>query len=124
MADFSIITLGSDAARREQLVEHREDVLGSRHPAHGEVAPPVGDLGIAVPDGSLDRVVEALAVRRLCYDGKETWMRQYNATYAAGDLWGCIGRWYSGRWHDTAADGYISRVRATLNARTWLSASF
>jgi autotransporter family porin len=66
----------------------------------------------------------ALAVRRLCYDGKETWMRQFNATYAAGDLWGCIGKWFSGRWHDAGAETYITRVRATLGARTWLSASF
>ena len=66
----------------------------------------------------------ALAVRRLCYDGKETWMRQFNATYAAGDVWGCIGRWFSGRWHDPNAETYIQRVRATLSARTWLSSSF
>jgi hypothetical protein len=66
----------------------------------------------------------ALAVRRLCYDGKETWMRQFNSSYAAGDLWGCIGRWYSGRWHDAAAETYITRVRSTLSARTWASPSF
>lgn len=66
----------------------------------------------------------ALAVRRLCYDGKETWLRQRNGSYAAGDLWGCIGRWFSGDWHDAAAERYISEVRATLNARPWQSASF
>ena len=66
----------------------------------------------------------ALAVRRICYDGKETWMRQFNATYGAGDLWGCIGRWYSGRWHDAGAETYIQRVRATLSARTWATAGF
>jgi hypothetical protein len=60
-----------------------------------------------------------LAIRRLCYEGKETWLRDFNSTYAAGDLWGCIGRWFSGRWHDAAADGYIQRVRDTMNARTW-----
>jgi autotransporter family porin len=66
----------------------------------------------------------ALAVRRLCYEGKETWMRDFNASYAAGDLWGCIGRWYSGRWHDADAERYITLVRSTLNARPWLSPTF
>ena len=65
----------------------------------------------------------ALAVRRLCFEGKETWLRQYNP-YAAGDLWGCIGRWYSGRWHDAAAEQYITHVRAILSARPWLAAGF
>jgi hypothetical protein len=66
----------------------------------------------------------ALAVRRLCFEGKETWMRKASATYAAGDVWGCIGRWYSGSWRDAAAERYITEVRATLNARPWLSPTF
>jgi hypothetical protein len=66
----------------------------------------------------------ALAARRLCYEGKETWLRQPSPTYAAGDLWGCIGKWFSGRWHDAGAETYIARVRATLGARTWLASSF
>ena len=66
----------------------------------------------------------ALAVRRLCYDGRELWLREFNASYAAGDLWGCIGRWYSGRWHDAGAEQYIQRVRATLSARTWAAPGF
>jgi autotransporter family porin len=66
----------------------------------------------------------ALAVRRLCYDGKETWMRQFNSTYAAGDLWGCIGRWYSGNWRDSAAITYIQKVQAILSARPWRSTPF
>jgi hypothetical protein len=65
-----------------------------------------------------------LAVRRLCYEGKETWLKQTNGSYAAGDLWGCIGRWFSGNWRDAAAERYITDVRATLNARPWLSPTF
>jgi hypothetical protein len=60
-----------------------------------------------------------LAVRRLCYDGDETWLHNFNPSYAAGDLWGCIGRWYSGRWHDPAANQYIQKVQSTLAAKTW-----
>jgi hypothetical protein len=60
-----------------------------------------------------------LAVRRLCFDGKETWLRQFNPGYAAGDIWGCIGRWFSGRWHDPGADQYIQRVQAVNAAKPW-----
>ena len=60
-----------------------------------------------------------LAIRRLCYEGLETWLHDFNSSYAAGDVWGCIGRWFSGRWHDAAADGYIQRVQQTLSAKTW-----
>src|SRR6476661_1144107 len=56
---------GCGAVGREQLVEHREYVLRRRHPPHGEVPALAGDLGVAVPDGRLDCVVEALAMRRL-----------------------------------------------------------
>lgn len=60
-----------------------------------------------------------LAIRRLCYEGKETWLHDQNASYAAGDMWGCIGRWYSGGWHDSGANQYIQKVQATLAAKTW-----
>jgi hypothetical protein len=61
----------------------------------------------------------ALAIRRLCYDGKEAWLHDKNPTYAAGDQWGCIGRWYSGGWHDPGANQYIQKVQAALAAKTW-----
>jgi hypothetical protein len=60
-----------------------------------------------------------LAVRRLCYEGKETWLRSRNPSYAAGDLWGCIGRWFSGSWHDPGANQYIQKVQSTLASKTW-----
>jgi autotransporter family porin len=60
-----------------------------------------------------------LAIRRLCYEGKETWLHDKNSSYAAGDLWGCIGRWYSGGWHDPGANQYIQKVQSTLAAKTW-----
>jgi autotransporter family porin len=60
-----------------------------------------------------------MAIRRLCFDGKETWLTQYNASYGPGDLWGCIGRWYSGRWHDAGAEQYIPKVQAALAAKVW-----
>ena len=36
----------------------------------------------------------ALAARRACFEGNETWL---GGSYAAGDMWGCVGLWFSGR---------------------------
>jgi hypothetical protein len=58
----------------------------------------------------------AYAVRRACYDGKITWLGN---GYRAGDLWGCVGQWFSGRWHDAGAESYIAKVKQRLAARTW-----
>jgi hypothetical protein len=56
---------------------------------------------------------------RGCYEGWETWLKE-----PAGDLWGCVGSWYSGDWHSSAANGYISRVQNSLNTHIWLTADF
>ncbi len=61
----------------------------------------------------------ALAVRRACYDGKITWLHDNNPAYGPGDLWGCIGEWFSGDWHDAGAAQYIATVQQTLAAREW-----
>jgi hypothetical protein len=56
---------------------------------------------------------------RGCYNGWEYWLKS-SGTYASGDLWGCVGAWYSGDWHSSDANGYISRVRTELADFTWL----
>lgn len=56
---------------------------------------------------------------RGCYEGWAYWL-----THTSGDLWGCVGSWYSGDWHSSAANGYISRVQGQENNHTWLTASF
>jgi hypothetical protein len=64
---------------------------------------------------------------RQYYEGCSTWMKGYTyngSKYAAGDLWGSIGAWYSGDWHSNAAHNYISHVKKHLKARTWKSANF
>jgi hypothetical protein len=61
------------------------------------------------------------AALRGCYEG---WQWELGDSYSAGDLWGCVGAWYSGRWHDAAADGYISRVEAEVSAHRWLDPSW
>ncbi len=62
-----------------------------------------------------------LAVRRACFEGKETWLGN---GYHAGDIWGCIGRWYSGRWYDQGAVDYIKSVQALYTNKEWLNPGF
>lgn len=66
---------------------------------------------------------------RACYEGWTTYL--YNATplpgyprYHAGDLWGCVGRWFSGSWYDQGAVDYIQKVKTALANKTWLQAGF
>jgi hypothetical protein len=56
---------------------------------------------------------------RGCYEGWETWL-----TTTAGDLWGCVGSWYSGDWHSSAANTYIGHVQTNENTTIWLTPSF
>jgi hypothetical protein len=60
----------------------------------------------------------ALMVRRTCFNGQYIWL---GGSYGPGDLWGCVGVWYSGRWHDAGAEQYIAKVRQTEQAKTWLT---
>ncbi len=63
---------------------------------------------------------------RACYDGDDTWLDTVDhvGTYKPGDLWGCVGLWFSGRWHTSAAEGYITKVRGYLNSRIWTQPQF
>lgn len=62
---------------------------------------------------------------RGCYEGWEWWLRNTGTgDYRRGQLWGCVGAWYSGDWRSSAADDYISRVHAELARRTWLTREF
>ncbi|MDQ1372719.1 MAG: hypothetical protein QOJ09_57 [Actinomycetota bacterium] len=64
---------------------------------------------------------------RQYFEGCSTWLKDYsyNGThYAAGDLWGSIGAWYSGDWHSNGANGYINSVKQYLSQKTWASAGF
>jgi autotransporter family porin len=63
---------------------------------------------------------------RECFEGGLGWLNtvERGATYAAGDAWGCVGVWFSGRWHTPAAEGYINAVQAYLNQRVWTTPDF
>jgi autotransporter family porin len=66
------------------------------------------------------------AIWRSCYNGDEVWLNneQKGQQYAAGDVWGCIGRWFAGSWYTPPAEQYISRVKQYLNQQVWLSPEF
>ena len=57
------------------------------------------------------------AVVRACYEGWEPWL---GPAYRAGDLWGCVGRWNAGAWHDPVAERYLQHVRQEYDAKPWL----
>jgi len=56
---------------------------------------------------------------RGCFRGFMTWLHP-----TSGDIWGCVGAWYSGDWHSVEADAYITRVKAEITNHTWLTAAF
>jgi hypothetical protein len=51
---------------------------------------------------------------RGCYEGWE-----YFGNKSRGNLWGCVGAWYSGEWHDKGANEYIERVKAAYEHKPW-----
>jgi hypothetical protein len=75
----------------------------------------------------------------LYYDGKQGWLNTVSSDersgdersargsgkpYRRGDLWGSVGAWFSGRWWNDAARGYIREVKRRLKARTWRTHDF
>jgi len=36
-----------------------------------------------------------------------------------GNLWGCVGAWFSGGWHDEGARAYVAEVKRFLADRSW-----
>jgi autotransporter family porin len=66
------------------------------------------------------------AVWRSCFEGNEGWLNtvERGATYAAGDLEGCLGVWFTGRYRTAEAVGYIGRVNDYLARRIWTTPDF
>ncbi len=67
-----------------------------------------------------------LGVWRTCFEGQETWLADQppGSGYRAGDMWGCLGRWYAGDWRSDTALGYIDDVQTAYRERTWETAEF
>jgi autotransporter family porin len=68
----------------------------------------------------------AYAIWRSCFEGYETWLNTVDRgrTYAAGDAWGCVGRWFAGRWHTAPADQYTAAVQDYQRQRVWETGPF
>jgi hypothetical protein len=94
-------------------------ILQNRYPYEGGAWPSIVTSTAMNADA-------AYAIWRSCYDGYEVWLNNEprGQQYHAGDLWGCIGRWYAGSWHTPAANKYISGVKEYLRERVWEQPDF
>jgi hypothetical protein len=71
---------------------------------------------------------------RGCYEGWVWWLREHGnrsrGVYRAGNLWGCVGAWYSGNWLDGAVsdprtgESYIHRAQYWYREQPWLRPGF
>ena len=66
---------------------------------------------------------------RTCFEGWTTYLSESTPVagyprYHAGDIWGCLGRWYSGGWYIHNAIDYINNVKADLANKVWRQAGF
>ena len=68
----------------------------------------------------------AYGIWRSCYDGYETWLNTVDRgqQYHSGDAWGCVGRWFAGRWHTSASDGYVTKVKQYESQQIWKTRDF
>jgi hypothetical protein len=67
------------------------------------------------------------SIIRSYYDGKQTWLNTVSgngARYGSGDLWGSIGAWFSGRWHDAGSETYVGAIKDYMARRIWRTRDF
>ncbi|MEM9565423.1 MAG: hypothetical protein AAGA93_22565 [Actinomycetota bacterium] len=66
------------------------------------------------------------AVWRACFEGELTWLNnvERGRQYTPGDLEGCLGVWFTGRWYIDRAIPYIDEVRRWKNERIWEHPNF
>jgi hypothetical protein len=94
-------------------------ILQTRYP-YTKVAWPAAERSTAM------NADVAYAFWRTCFEGYETWLNtvERGGSYAKGDAWGCVGRWFSGRWHTAGAQTYIGKVQDYLRQRIWEQPDF
>ena len=65
------------------------------------------------------------AYLRSLYDGRVRWLNtvERGERYRAGDLWGSVGVWYSGRWRYGSGE-YIRTVKDVIRQRVWRRSGF
>jgi autotransporter family porin len=94
-------------------------ILQNRYPYERAAWPGIGNSTAMNAD-------LAYGIWRNCYEGYEGWLNtvERGRAYAPGDAWGCFGRWFSGRWHTTAGEEYVTKVRGYLDQRIWETPNF
>jgi hypothetical protein len=77
-------------------------------------------------DSSAFNLDVTYAIWRSCFEGTETWLNtvERGRQYAAGDMWGCVGRWFAGRWYTQPAIDYIAAVQRYLTQQVWTTPDF
>jgi hypothetical protein len=67
-----------------------------------------------------------LAVWRSCFEGNDSWLNNFDRgrDYTAGDMLGCAGRWFSGRWYTSGAQWYIDHLNDYISRRVWESTDY
>jgi hypothetical protein len=66
---------------------------------------------------------------RNCYEGWADYLYQRTPAagyprYHAGDIWGCLGFWFSGTWYDQGAINYINVTKQHYAQKPWLQPGF
>ena len=66
---------------------------------------------------------------RNCYEGWADYLYQRTPaagypSYHAGDIWGCLGFWFSGTWYDQGAINYINVTKGYYAQKPWLQPGF
>jgi hypothetical protein len=66
---------------------------------------------------------------RNCYEGWADYLYQLTpspgyARYHAGDIWGCLGFWFSGEWYTSGAINYINIIKQDYQQKPWLQPGF
>lgn len=109
--------LGADGRPRECPQSY--GILQTRYPYEETGWPGIGVSTAMNAD-------TAYAIWRSCYNGYEVWLNNEprGQQYHAGDLWGCVGRWYAGSWYTPAANRYIGAVKEYLREQVWEQPDF
>lgn len=94
-------------------------ILQNRYSTEKSAWPGIGDSTAMNADATY-------AIWRSCYDGYEIWLNNAaeGQPYHAGDLWGCVGRWFTGNWYTPEADTYIDLIKKFISERIWRQAYF
>ena len=68
----------------------------------------------------------AYASWRACYEGYEIWLNSesHSQRYRSGDVWGCVGNWFTGSWHTAGGDDYVTQVQKIESEKLWTRKDF